>query len=171
MGCPLRATSLLEPTPGCEKSRIKELKKLLRKWILNNFTSVALLFTAEPLINLVFPAATAPATTASSSSLDESKVPPLPFPLLRVDGLDTGLGEGLPACDTLRLAVADASTKPSSLADRELALAALPSAVWAFFCSASFRFLVALSFFQSQQRARQMIFCSRSFRRFELKLL
>ena len=132
MGCPLRATSLLEPTPGCEKSRIKELKKLLRKWILNNFTS-ALLFTEEPFINLVFPAEAAPAT-ATSSSLDDSKVAPLPFNLLRVAALGTGLarGEGLPACDTLRLELAAASTKPSSFADRELALAALLSAVWEF---------------------------------------
>ena len=145
MGCALRVTSLLEPTPGCEKSRIKELKKLLRKWILNNFTS-ALLFTAEPFINLAFPAEAAPAT-ATSSSLDDSKVAPLPFDFLLVVDLDTGLarGEGLPACDTLRLEVAAASSKPSSFAPRELALAALPSAVWAFFCSASFRFLFAFS--------------------------
>jgi hypothetical protein len=139
-------SSLLEPTAGCEKSRIKELKKLLRKWILNNFTS-ALLCTPEPFINLAFPDETAP-DTATSSSLDDSKAPALLFDGLRVVDLDTGLarGEGLLACDTLRLTVADASTKPSSFAVRKLALAALLSAVWESFCSASFRFLVALSF-------------------------
>ena len=87
---------------------------------------------------------------ASSSSLDVSKFAPLPgFVFLRCVNLDAGLagGEGLPACDTLRLVVAAASTKPSSLAARKLALAALPSAVWELLSSTSFqvRFLCAFS--------------------------
>jgi hypothetical protein len=102
------------------------------------------------LANLPFPAITAPARLASSSSLDDCKEASDLFPFLDLLlGNLSWLSGGVELASAFRLPLAAASPKPSLVAgeDRDWCLADsdLESTIWALFCSASLRFLSVFS--------------------------